>query len=62
MDWVDPISSEPAEEREGDMSSLAAGFVALMCKRASSAQGETTLGSEVSSDKRPKWSGPDEEA
>ena len=59
---MDPISSEPAEEREGDMSSLAAGFVALMCKRASSAQGETTLGSEVSSDKSPKWSCPDEEA
>ena len=62
MDWVDLISSETAEEREGDMSSLAAGFVAPMHKRASSDQGETTLDFEVSGDKHPKWSSPDEEA
>ena len=32
VDWVDPISSEPVEEREDDMSSLAAGFTAGMRK------------------------------
>ena len=37
MDWVDPISCEPVEERKGDMSSLAAGFVVRMRKRAASA-------------------------
>ena len=37
VDWVDPISSEPAEEREGDMSSLATGFVMRIRKRAASA-------------------------
>ena len=62
VDWVDLNSSEPAEEREGDMSSLAAGFVAWMRKRAVSAQGETTPDSEVSSGKRPKRSGQDKEA
>ena len=62
MDWVDLNSSEPAEEREGDMSSLAAGFAAWMCKRAMSAQGETTPDCKVSSGKRPKRSGQDEEA
>ena len=45
MDCEDPISSEPAEEREEDMSSLAAGFVARMHKRAASAQRETAFGS-----------------
>ena len=44
------------------MSSLAIGFVAPMCKRAASAQGETTPGSEVSGGKHPKRFGPDEEA
>ena len=33
-----------------------------MCKRAASAKGETTPDSEVLGEKRPKWSGPDEEA
>ena len=42
MDLVDLISSESVEEREGDMSSLVAGFVAQMRKRAASAQWETT--------------------
>ena len=31
MDWVDPNASGPAEERENDMSSLVARFVARMC-------------------------------
>ena len=61
MDWVDLISNEPTEEREDDMSSLAAGFAAHMCKRAVSAQRETTSGSKGLDGKRPKWSGPDEE-
>ena len=30
MDWVNPISSEPIEEREDDMSNLAAGFATWM--------------------------------
>ena len=37
VDWEDPISSESTEEREGDMSSLAAGFVVRIGKRAASA-------------------------
>ena len=62
MDLVDPISSEPAKEREDDMSNLAAGFAMRMNKRAVSAQGETTPDSEVPGSKHPKWSGPDKEA
>ena len=34
VDWVDSISSKLVEEREDDMSSLAAGFDVRMCKRA----------------------------
>ena len=30
VDWVDPISSEPAKGREHDMSNFAAGFTAWM--------------------------------
>ena len=30
MDWVDPISSEPAKEREDDMSNLVARFSTWM--------------------------------
>ena len=37
VDWVDPILSEQAEEREEDMSSLTAGFSTRMRKRAASA-------------------------
>ena len=48
MEWVDSIASDPAEEREDDMSSLAVEFVARMRKRATSSQEETTPGSEVS--------------
>ena len=59
MDWVDPLSSKPTEEREDDMSSLAARFAARMCKRATSAQRETTSGSKGPNSKRPKRSGPD---
>ena len=44
------------------MSSLAARFFMRMHKRAESTQGETTPGSEVSSEKSPKQSGQDEEA
>ena len=44
------------------MSSVAVGFAAQMCKQAVSAQGETTPNSEVSGEKRPKRSGPNEEA
>ena len=62
MDWVDPISSELVEEREGDMSSLAYGFSAHMCKRVASPQRETTPCSEASEGKSPKRSGLDEEA
>ena len=62
MDWVDPNASDPAKEREDDMSSLAAGFAMQMPKWATSAQGETTPDFEVSSGKRPKRSRSDEEA
>ena len=54
VDWVDPISSEPAKEREGNMSSLAAGFATWMLKRAARSQGETTPGSKPSCEKCPK--------
>ena len=62
VDLVDPISSELAEEREDDMSSLATRFSARMCKRAMSAQGETTPSSKASGGKRPKRYGPNDEA
>ena len=52
----------PAEEMEEDMSSLAVGFATRMRKRAASSHGGTTLGFEVSSEKRPKRSGLDEKA
>ena len=76
MDWVNPIpptgetrgvrpvpqiASEPTEESEDDMSSLTAGFAARMCKRAASAQGETTPSFEVPSGKHSKRFGLDEE-
>ena len=57
MDRVDPIASDPTEEREDDMSSLVAGFSARMRKRAASAQGKTTPGFEVPGRKSPKRSG-----
>ena len=62
VDWVDPNASNPVEEREDDMSSLATGFAVRMCKQAASAQGKTTLGPKVSSRKRSRWLGPNEEA
>ena len=62
MDYVDPNSSDPAKEREDDMSSLVVGFVVRMPKRAASTQGETILDFEVSGKKCSKWSGPDEGA
>ena len=62
VDWLDPPVSDPTEERKEYMSSLTAGFATCMCKRAVSAQGETTLGFEVFGRKRPKRSGLDEEA
>ena len=62
VDWVDPILSEPVEEREEDMSSLDAGFTTRMRKRAASDQRETTSGSKGLGSKRLKWSSLDEEA
>ena len=62
MDWLDPTTRDPTEEREEDMSSLAVGFAAWMGKREASAQGEATLGFKVSGRKRPKQSNPDEKA
>ena len=78
MDWVNPtlptietrsdrpasqIASEPVEESEHDMSSLAIGFAARMLKRAASY--DCSRGNypdfKVSSGKRPKWSGLNEE-
>ena len=59
MDWVDPILSESAKEGEDDMSNLADGFTVRMCNRATSAQGETTPGSEVSDDKLLRRFGPE---
>ena len=38
MDWVDPNSSNPAEEAD-DMSSLSSGFAVRMRKQVVSAQG-----------------------
>ena len=58
MDWFD----DSVEERGEDMSSLVVGFAARMCKRATSAHGETTPTFEQSSGKRPNRYGPDEEA
>ena len=55
MDWVDPVSSEPIEEREDDMSSLAAGFTAQIHKRAASAHREITSGSKGPGGKCLKW-------
>ena len=37
LDWLDPIASEPVEEREEDMSSLVVGFVTRMHNCAESA-------------------------
>ena len=44
------------------MSSLADGFATWMRKRATSSQGKTTPDFEVSGEKRPKTSSPNEEA
>ena len=62
MDWLDLTTSDPTEEIEENMSSLAAGFAAQMHKREARSKGETTPGSEVSGGKGPKRSGLDEEA
>ena len=62
MDWVDPNTSGLAKEMEDYMSSLSTEVVVRMRKRVASAQGETTPTSKVSNKKRPKRSGPDEEA
>ena len=62
MDWVDPISSEPVEEKEDDMSSLTTKFVALMLKRAAIAQRKITSVSKGPGGKCPKLPGPNEEA
>ena len=62
MDWVDPISSELAEEKKDNISSLAVGFSKRMRKRAMSTHTETTPGSKVQVDKCPKRYGLNEEA
>ena len=62
VEWVDSITNDPDEEREDDMSSLAVEFFARMSKRATSAQEETTPGSEVSRGKRSRRFSPNEEA
>ena len=59
---MDPISSDPIEEREDDMSSLAAGFAMRMCKWAANAYEETILGFEVSGGKSSRRSDSNEEA
>ena len=61
MDWVNPISSQLAEEREEDMSSLTDKFIARVLKRAVSDQREITSIFEGPYDKRPKRSSLDEE-
>ena len=59
---MDLADSEPAKEREDDMSSLAIRFAARMRKRTASSQGETTPCSKLPGGKLPKLSGPDEGA
>ena len=59
---MDPISSEPNEERKDNMSSLAAGFIVRMCKWATSALGETTPNSKEPCSKSSKRSSLDEES
>ena len=54
VDLVDPNTSDPTEEWEDGMSSLATGFSARMWEQGASAQRETTPGSEVSGKKHPK--------
>ena len=61
MDWTNPTVSESAEEMEDDMLDLVVGFIARMCKRASSSPGETIPGFKVTDGKRSKRSGPDGE-
>ena len=56
VDRLDLTASNPAEEWEEDMYSLAAGFIAWMHKRAASAQGEITPGSKVFGGKHQKRS------
>ena len=56
MDWLDPLAGDPVKEREEDTSSLAVGFAARTCKRATNAQGETIPGSEVFGEKHLKRS------
>ena len=58
---IPQIASDPVEESEDDMSSLAVGFSMLMSNRARSAQGETTSSFEVPGRKRPKRSDLDED-
>ena len=62
VDWTNPRVNESAKEEEAEMSGLVSGFSVRMRKRATSAQGETTLGTEVLGRKCPKLSGSDEKA
>ena len=61
VDWTDPTVSESAKEREVEMSSLAAGFAAWLCKRAANAQGEVTPGSKGPNGKSSRLSDPEKE-
>ena len=58
---MNPGVSESAKEEEAEMSGLVSGFASRMRKRAASTQGEIAPNFEVSSRKRLKLSGPDEE-
>ena len=61
MDWTNPTASKSVKEREVEMSSLAAGFAAWLCKRATNAQGEATPGSKGLNGKRSRLSDPEKE-
>ena len=62
MDWMNPEVSESIEEEEVKMLGLVSSFATRMRKRATSTQGDIALGAEASGGKRPKLTGPDEEA
>ena len=57
--WINHLLSYRTPDFE--VSGLVAGFSTWIRKRATSAQGKTTPEFEVSSEKRPKRSNPDEE-
>ena len=61
MDWTNPRVGESVEEEEPEMSSLVSSFSARMRKQAAR-EGETPPSAEASGGKRPKLTGPNEEA